>query len=484
MPENKTYISRLLLMFLFAFIAVCANAQSHNEEIKKNKKDLAAAKTDSVRMSCMNALCRLYADVDANVAVEYGEQALALAKKLSDLYGQAIIQQNLGNAYLSTSQFDIARLCYNKSLELARKLKDKLLQSDALNGLGSFYDGLSQYDKAIKCYLKSIKLAEEAGDSIGVAYTLVNVGVVYSNIEQRDQALIYYTESLNLLKLLNDKFGLGSVYGNIGNAYKDQKQYGEALKNLELSVKYLEETGSPAEVAVTLTSIAEVYFFQENYIKAMEVIDQAYDLSKKAGDVITQALCFCQKGHICLQQNKIEEGMEYFKKSFSIASGQGFETLRLALFQLMSASYAAKNNYKQAWDYERKYSALKDSLYKIQNVDQLHEMHVKYETEKRKKEIELARSNLLREQNFRYGVTAMAIAMLLLGIFIFRAYRIKKKSSELLARQNMEIEKQKMIVEEKQREIIDSINYASRIQRSLLPGSSYIRNQLKRLNKN
>ena len=43
------------------------------------------------------------------------------------------------------------------------------------------------------------------------------------------------------------------------------------------------------------------------------------------------------------------------------------------------------------------------------------------------------------------------------------------------------VEKQKELVEEKQKEIIDSINYASRIQRALITSERYIEKSLNRL---
>jgi hypothetical protein len=46
-----------------------------------------------------------------------------------------------------------------------------------------------------------------------------------------------------------------------------------------------------------------------------------------------------------------------------------------------------------------------------------------------------------------------------------------------------EIIEQKEIVEEKQKEIIDSINYSKRLQQSLLPTEKYIEKTLNRLNK-
>ena len=76
------------------------------------------------------------------------------------------------------------------------------------------------------------------------------------------------------------------------------------------------------------------------------------------------------------------------------------------------------------------------------------------------------------------------------AIFIFRSLRITRKQKDIigirkniLEQQKMEVEFQKQIVEEHQKDIIDSITYGRRIQRSLLPTEKYIEKTLSRLRK-
>ena len=76
------------------------------------------------------------------------------------------------------------------------------------------------------------------------------------------------------------------------------------------------------------------------------------------------------------------------------------------------------------------------------------------------------------------------------AIFIFRSLRIARKQKDIirirkniLEQQKMEVEFQRQIVEEHQKDIIDSITYARRIQRSLLPTEKYIEKTLSRLRK-
>jgi len=71
--------------------------------------------------------------------------------------------------------------------------------------------------------------------------------------------------------------------------------------------------------------------------------------------------------------------------------------------------------------------------------------------------------------------------MMVLAIVIYRGSKQKQKANIELLAKNEIIEQQKHTVEEKQKEIIDSIKYAKRIQNSLLPTEKYIDKSFKRL---
>jgi uncharacterized membrane protein len=81
-----------------------------------------------------------------------------------------------------------------------------------------------------------------------------------------------------------------------------------------------------------------------------------------------------------------------------------------------------------------------------------------------------------RQEIVLYSVAGGFMLMLMFAVFVFRAYRQKRKA-------NIEISEQKQIIEEKQKEILDSIHYAKRIQQSLLPSEKYIEKQIRKLRK-
>jgi hypothetical protein len=80
--------------------------------------------------------------------------------------------------------------------------------------------------------------------------------------------------------------------------------------------------------------------------------------------------------------------------------------------------------------------------------------------------------------------------MALVSVVIFRSLKITQRQKKVIekvkdeiALKNKIVEEQKLQVEEHQKEIIDSITYARRIQQSQLPTEQYIDRTLKRLNK-
>jgi flagellar biosynthesis/type III secretory pathway M-ring protein FliF/YscJ len=95
--------------------------------------------------------------------------------------------------------------------------------------------------------------------------------------------------------------------------------------------------------------------------------------------------------------------------------------------------------------------------------------------EQDKKDV-IAKQEKQKQTLILYSVSSGLLLVIIFLIFIFRSYREKKQA-------NIEIIKQKEIIETKQKEILDSIYYARRIQRSLLPSEKYLDRKLNQMKK-
>jgi hypothetical protein len=97
---------------------------------------------------------------------------------------------------------------------------------------------------------------------------------------------------------------------------------------------------------------------------------------------------------------------------------------------------------------------------------------------------------MFKTQRWPYAdiMTIIGLTVFAIGVFAWnqkfkKEVIFRKETEDKLKVSLEEIEQQHKTLEEKQKEIIDSITYARRIQSSLLPTETYIENSLNRLSK-
>ncbi len=192
-------------------------------------------------------------------------------------------------------------------------------------------------------------------------------------------------------------------------------------------------------------------------------------------------------GEIYLQLKNYPKAIKYSELSFKFAEESGSKRdMKWALLNL-SDTYNAAGDAGKALSYYKQASVLKDSILNEESTKQINELQTLYETEKKESQIKLLSKDkvinekeIQRQKIIRNAILAGAILFLLLLIVIFKRYREKKKANTILGEKNKTIEMQKQVVEEKQKEILDSIKYAKRIQMALLPSEKYIARILSR----
>lgn len=107
------------------------------------------------------------------------------------------------------------------------------------------------------------------------------------------------------------------------------------------------------------------------------------------------------------------------------------------------------------------------------------------ETENKQKQIlglehekELSNENLKQQKFIRNLVIAGSGFLALFLVFVFVSLSKTKKVNKLIVLQQLETKKQKHLVEEKQKEIVDSISYAKRLQEAILPPQEFVNKHL------
>jgi len=427
-------------------------------------------------------------------SLNYGKEALSLAEKINYKEGKIMSYLNIGMAFHYKNDHNNAIVNLKKALQLSREAKNITLIADTYNNLTLAYRLNGDYAASINSAYEALKIFEELKNNSGILNSYNNIALVYNDEQNFEKALSFFLKVLPLLKY-SDNSNKANIYNNLGLVYNELKNYDLAMKYFLESLKIREAFGNRVRIADVHTNIGVCYSSQKNYIQSQEYLFKALKVYEATNEEFYAEIAYTNIGDNFLQLKKYDEAAFYLNKGLltaqKIDDKEGVKVACLALSEL----YAATGDFKNAFLFNRRYIVAKDSLLNQQNQNQIAQIQMKYETDKKDHEIELLNKDKLIQESVIAKQKTQKIAfiggiILLAGFsfFIFRSFKRKQHDNKIITKQKDEVERSKAIIEEqkkevdeKQKEILDSINYARRIQLALMTPETYIAKALKRL---
>jgi serine phosphatase RsbU (regulator of sigma subunit) len=306
-----------------------------------------------------------------------------------------------------------------------------------------------------------------------------NIGNIYYLQENYSEALINYTAALKIQTETGDKQGIAGSYTNIGEVYRNQHKLNEALANQTAAVKIQEEIGNQDGLSNAYSNIGLVYFDKGNYSLAVENYLTALHLKEKTGDEQGMAWSYASLSEAYIKLKKYSEAESYAVKSLQLATELGeLDDVKQADFNL-SEIYEKTGKPQKALEYFKAFVAVRDSLFNEENTKKTVQQQMQYDFDKKETAAKLEqekRDAVTSAENKKQQIIIAAVSvglilMLILAGVILRSLRLHQKKNQIISHQ-------KDLVEEKQKEILDSIHYAKRIQQALLTSVKYIERYL------
>lgn len=394
-----------------------------------------------------------------NASLDCFIKSLKLHEQNNDKIGMAHALTYIGLVYKLQGNIKLALEYYTKSLNLREELNDKPAIVNSLSNIGMVYRELGDTNKALDCFTKSLKIQEDIKNDYGLSYCLVNVGSIYHDKGNTEEALKYYTKGLELQKKTNDLTGMGHVLNYLGVLYQHSKDYNKALDYYSQSLKIQEQTNDKSGITTSLNNIGGIYFVFKKYDKAIEFCNKSLVLSKELGFPVNIKNVADNLYKIYTETGNLKMALQYYELLIQMGDSVNNEENRKAGIRT-----------QLKYDYDKKTAT--DS---VAYATELHVQNV--EIEKREAEIK-------NKKNMQYALFGGLILVIVFAGFMYNRYKITQKQKSIIELQKAEVEHQKNLVEIKQEEILDSINYAKRIQKAHMPTEIYVAKNLERLRKN
>jgi serine phosphatase RsbU (regulator of sigma subunit) len=465
---------RSFYLFLFVLAPLLVSAQQ--AKIDSLKRSLNSASSDTAKVNRLNKLTEYFIrELDLENAETYQKKAFSIATEENFKEGIALAIENDASIDDAKSNFSSAIEKFRKALELYTELGNKKKIGAVYQGIANSYYSKGLTEKALVNYMSSLKVREQLGDSSGISNSMMGLSNVYNDMKRNDLSLSYGLKALGIKQRLNETRTVSWLLNNIGITYLNMGDTTKALEFYERSLEIKRSINDEYGIATTYKNIAGILMERHEFEKALDYYRKSYSLRLKINpdDHHNHAKSLGEMGAAFLNMRKTDSAYYYTLKAIEEGELAGSYDALASPYMNMANILSLRGEHDKALGFMKKHIEAKDSMLNTQTNQLMTEMASRYDSEKTEQQLALQSAEISKQKQFENSLFIIIALIIVFAIVVFsviyKGYRNKKKANELLSEKNVEIENQKTIVEEKNKDITDSIHYAKRIQQSILP---------------
>ena len=366
-----------------------------------------------------------YRDLKAS-GVSAGK-ALTLSKRHAYFRGQAYACLNLAVGHFLRSDNKEALELFSDSMGFFDTHQEEPGYPAVLAYIGNIYESFGDYETALDYCHRALKAASENGHQELIGEVQSVLGLIYSRLSDYDRALKAYTESLRIREEMEDRMAAASSLNRITRIHTLKKQYEEALDFYSQSLKIREQMDQKGVLAWTYLGMASTYEEVADYKSAKIFYEKILEDRDQCLDDRCRLQATLGLGRTLNKMQSCREALSCFKQALDLADRLEAKPLQVESHYALADYYESTGEFEKALHHYKEYRSIREKVLNDETRNRLKNQQIAFAVEKSEKEKE---------------------------IYQLRNVELKSAYDE---------------IHRKNREIIDSINYASRIQGALLP---------------
>lgn len=315
----------------------------------------------------------------------------------------AIAYINTGSEWQYLSDFEVAAQNYLKAAVLAEETGNKKIQRVANNNLASVFNSLQQHEKGKAYAEKALVIAKEMKDDYSVASSIINIATSESFLKEYNQSMAHFKEvELLGIKMEDDIIVMDGWLGMADNLSEINKGQGAETyysKVIELAKKI----AAPEYEMYGCMGLSKYLLKIKNYTAAKLIINRGILLAQQLGTRL-------ELKDLYLRASELNE---------------------------------ATGNHTEALQWHKKFVALNDSVINEKNTGNINLMEIKYDTEKKEKQLIVQKATINKKNTLNYILIGSTIALLLISLLTYRTYIQKRKLQE---QKIADLEKEKLLL--------------------------------------
>lgn len=473
---------RYILTIFFCMVSSLCSSQSTS--IDSIKAQLNMELPDSERAKTLHAYIRAVSNSDRNEALVKSNEVFDLTKKLNDpaLHGESYFlkafayrhlmqvdsmknvllesipyhEQNdqffrLAAAYRNlaitgeiTREPDTSLYYIEKCLAVLETHPDSIVLGDVYlsQGIANYTKGF--YQRSVESILNSLRIFEDLDENNRLGFARQNLAITYEKMKNFEEAFKNTSASIDHLEKTNHEFALTHSYNNLGLNQKDLGLYEDAILSHKKSIALAIKTKQAFVEQNNYYNLGRLFFnFKNDLDSCLFYMDKAEKIALELDDTFILDAAERFRAFVALKNNNLLAAARHAKNAENLLTQYVDPNEIESSYEDLSIIYEKLGNYEKSLSYNKIAQAVKDSTYTLKKDQQVEELHLIYQTEKKDTEIRLlnqeAQLHKSRQERLWGGIGLIS----LLAISIISNQISRRKKEKIIAEQQRGIEIQK-----------------------------------------
>lgn len=371
----------------------------------------------------------MYSDTLGGRVIPILERGIAISKERGSASGEImcritlIFNQNLLSGGAAEKKAVIEEL----EAEVNNMQGDTFAHSFSLNMLAYLHWFAGNYEKGFNLIFEALRLASEGGDPLSEGWSHYAIGVFYFDTKDFENSLFYYTKAYEHFERGAYVYGQARASNGIASVLILRRENEKALQHIEFAIRVYRQLSQFSGLTRSLNDLAMNQKALGNHSQAIGLFEECIGLRREIKHIQGLITSLTELGEILLTDCRYPEALDKLLEALDLARQAKSRQKESRIHKLLASLYKQNGDISKA----------------LEHFERFYELNIDLMSDESANNIKRIQNQFEKEQ--------------------------VEKIAAIEREKNIELQKAYELIEQKNKDISDSINYAQRIQQGILP---------------
>ena len=334
--------------------------------------------------------------------------------------------------------------------QLASSTGDIALRVQSTITAGQSFAEQGNYPVALNRLQSAVELAHQIGnDKLPLASALNALTLLYTQMREYEKAWETLGETFEVSESLNSPGRMAMANNAEYGLAVDTHQYKRGMRALLANLELTRKLGAKHMIATTLVNLSDINLKLHDFPTALRYALDGSAAARDANDDANEATARINAGQAYMGTNKVAEGKKSFALGMAYFEKTGDKPELQALLTEYGEALERVGDYQGAVEAYHRERQISNELFEAQRKKAMWELQEKYDTEKKKRQIEMlshenqAKGAELTARRLQQRIWwLLAVVFALAAIIVGLLYRKVRQANAQLEVKNLELKAQ------------------------------------------